>query len=98
MKPIFTGTLLTIALLGAGSAAMADDAMMAHSATTTTMVCRPAKAGETANAMTTAKASLVCKPLDMKPIMAMEDHVKAMPEGPIMWKQLLTSLDLDQER
>jgi hypothetical protein len=97
MKSTLTGTLLALALLGAGSAALADDAMMAHPATTT-MVCRPAKTGEAANAMTTGKTSLVCKPLDMKPIMAMEDHIKAMPNGPIMWQQLLTSLDLDQER
>jgi hypothetical protein len=97
MKSILTGTVLTLAMLGAAGAAMADDAMMAHAATTNTMVCRPAKAGETANAMTSAKASLVCKPLDMKPIMAMETHVKAMPNGPIMWQQLLTSLDVDQE-
>jgi hypothetical protein len=78
MKLTLTSTLLALSLLGAGSVALADDAMMAKPSTMATMVCRPAKAGETATAMTMSKTELVCKPLDMKPVMAIKKDVEAM--------------------
>jgi hypothetical protein len=96
MKITLTGSLVALALLGAGSTALAQDAMMAHPKTTA-MVCRPAKAGETPNAMTTAKADLVCKPIDTKMIMSMEKPIESMPKGELMWQQLLTSLDMDND-
>jgi hypothetical protein len=99
MKSTLTGALLALALLGVGSAALADDAMMAKpDKTMATLVCRPAKAGETPTAMTAAKADLVCKPLDMKPIMAMEKSVMAMPNGDTMWNNLLSSFQFEYGR
>jgi hypothetical protein len=99
MKPTLTATLVALALLGAGSAVLADDAMMAKPATAMgTMVCRPAKSGETANAMTSAKADLVCKPLDTKAIMAMQKPVESMTNGPVMWQALLSDLTIHDVR
>lgn len=75
MKMTFACAALATALIGAGSVAMADDAMMAkpgmmpsHMAT---MVCRSAEGGEKATAMMGSKG-LVCKTIDMKKLMAMK--------------------------
>lgn len=99
MKLTLTGTLLALALLGAGSVALADDAMTAKpDKTMATLVCRPAKAGETPTAMTAAKADLVCKPLDMKPIMALQKMVMTMPNGAAMWENAQSSLTFEYGR
>jgi hypothetical protein len=96
MKQTLASTLLALALLGFGSAALADDAMMAKPDKTAmgTLVCRPAKAGESATAMTTAKTDLVCKPLDTKSIMALEKPIEAMSNGTNLWVQLLTDMSV----
>jgi hypothetical protein len=96
MKHTFACCLLALSVLGFGTAALADDAMMAHpdKSAMATLVCRPAKTGEMATAMTAAKADLVCKPLDTKSIMAMQKSIESMPNGPVMWQQLLSDMTL----
>jgi hypothetical protein len=96
MKQTLASALLALSVLGFGTAALADDAMMAHPDKTTmaTLVCRPAKTGETATAMTTGKTDLVCKPLDTKSIMAMQKSIESMTNGPVMWQQLLSDMTL----
>ena len=50
-----------------------------------TLTCRPASTGEAAYATTSTNVS-VCKPLNMKPIMAMKPIVLAAPNGQEMWE------------
>lgn len=99
MKLTLASALLALSVLGFATAASAEDAMMTKPDKTTmgTLVCRPAKTGETASAQTMSKTQLVCKPLDMKPLMAMEKQVGAMSNGPIMWQQLLSSVTVEHD-
>jgi len=69
----FACTALAAALIGIGSVALADDAMMkpaAMPAHMATMLCRAADGGEKATAMMGSKA-LVCKTIDMHAMMEM---------------------------
>jgi hypothetical protein len=96
MKKTLASALLALTVLGFGTVASADDAMMAKpdKSTMGTLVCRPAKTGETPTAMTAAKGDLVCKPLDTKAIMAMQKPIESMTNGANMWLQLLTDMSV----
>jgi hypothetical protein len=91
-------SFLVVALLSWGSTALANETNVADqtasSTTMATLVCRPAHSGETASATTTDNVSLVCKPLDMKPIMEMKPHIEAMPKGDEKWKNLFSDFEL----
>jgi hypothetical protein len=90
-------TFVGVALLSWGTAAFADGTVVAQamqSSTMATLVCRPARSEETATATTADKVALVCKPLDMKPIMAMKPHIETMPNGAKMWESLVNDFDL----
>ncbi len=95
MKTILS-SLFAIALLSSGKAAFADGTALAQATPSTmaTLVCRPAASGETATATTADNVSLVCKPLDMQPIMAMKPQIQAMPNGTAMWESLVNDFDL----
>jgi hypothetical protein len=96
MKQTLASALPALTVHGFGTVAFADDAMMAKPDKTTmgTLVCGPAKTGETPTAMLAAKADLVCKPLDTKAIMAMEKPIESMTNGTDMWLQLLTDMSV----
>jgi hypothetical protein len=94
---LISSSLIAAALIGWGPAALANDTVVAQAAPSSTMatlVCRPTKSGETATATTTDNVSLVCKPLDMKPIMAMKPSIEAMPNGEQMWGDFINNFDL----
>jgi hypothetical protein len=96
MKLTFVCSALTVALIGLGSAAMADDAMMAKSAMpamTATIICRAAESGEKASAMMGTKA-LVCKPVDMETMKTIKTSIMSMPNGEPMWLKMLNSLQV----
>jgi hypothetical protein len=96
MKMTFACTALAAAVVALGSAAIADDAMMAKPAMpahTATIICRAADAGEKATAMMGTKA-LICKPVDMQAMMAMKKSIEAMPNGEPMWLKMLESLQV----
>jgi hypothetical protein len=86
------------AILSCGSASLANDAaavsQTAQDQTMATLVCRPAGSGESPSATTEDKVALVCKPLDMNPIMAMKPHIEAAPNGEQMWQDLMNDLTL----
>jgi hypothetical protein len=96
MKLTLSGAVLAVTLLGFGSAAFADDAAMMKSTGTMameTLVCHPAAPGETPTAMTAAKTGIVCKPLNVKPIMAMQKQILAMPNGADMWQTVTAQFE-----
>jgi hypothetical protein len=91
MKMTFACTALAAALIGIGSVALADDAMMkpaAMPAHMATMLCRAADGGEKATAMMGSKA-LVCKTIDMHAMMEM----KSKMDEP-SWLKMLNSLQV----
>ena len=95
MKTLLACTAFAVALLGLGSIASADDAMMAKPMMShmPTMVCRPPDAGEKPNAMAGTKPML-CKAVDMKAMMAMKKSVEAMPNGEPMWLKMESELQV----
>jgi hypothetical protein len=86
------------ALLSCSSASLANEpevvSQVAQAKMMATLVCRPAQSGEAPSATTGAKVALVCKPLDMKPIMAMKSRIEAMPNGDQMWENLMNDFTL----
>jgi hypothetical protein len=86
------------AILSWGSASLANDtaavSQAAQAQTAVTLVCRPAEAGETPSATTDDKVALVCKPLDMNPIMATKSQIEAAPNGEQMWQDLMNDFTL----
>ena len=96
MLKTILSSLVAVALLSSGKAAFADGTVVAQAmpSTMATLVCRPAKSDETATATTSDKVALVCKPLDMKPIMAMKSDIQGMPNGATMWTNLINDFTL----
>jgi hypothetical protein len=87
-----------VAILSWGSASLANGAAMVSQATRTqvmaTLVCRPAESGEAPSATTSDNVALVCKPLDMSPIMAAKSQIEAAPNGEQMWQNLINDFTL----
>jgi hypothetical protein len=89
---------VAVATAGAGTVAMAAEtpliATLSYSSTTASLVCRAAKPGELTSATTAANTGLVCKPLDMRPIMAAKPAVIAMEHGEFNWRELLSDFNV----
>ncbi len=88
MKKLISTILVTAALAGFGIAASADSTQ-----TVATLTCRPANTGETPTATTGGNVPLVCKSIDMKPLMAVKKALMTMPNGQAMWDNMWANFE-----
>jgi hypothetical protein len=90
--------LVAVVAAGAASAAVAAEtpvvASLTYSSTTASLVCRSAKPGESTSATTPGNVGLVCKSLDMRPIMNAKRAIMAAPEGELNWRLLLSDFSV----
>jgi hypothetical protein len=94
MKSIVTCGLLAAVLSGLTLAAASADTTP-PAAEMASLVCRPAASGEKPSALTTGQVALVCKPLDMKPFMAMKAAMLGTPAGELLWLNAYNAMHID---
>lgn len=93
MKNLVIGLLVAATVAGAGLIARAEvtgtkNPLMA------TLVCRNAASDERAFAKTAADVALVCKPLNVKPLMASKAPLASVPGGMKVWQQMYNGIIL----